>query len=321
MLIVTTENCDIYRNLAVEEWLLDHAPNLPVLFLYVNDPCVVIGKNQNPWRECRLSLMEKEGVPLARRISGGGAVYHDAGNLNVSIIVSRTEYREEKQYELIFQTLEKFGIKASKVRKNTLAVDGKKVSGQAFCFRGQRVLHHGTLLVNADLNRLGRYLGPEIEGIQTKAVASIPAEVMNLADAVTNPPRPSTFAKATADKSATPPVEGILCGKIPSFGGVPERRGGSPELTVETLSAALIETFKEMYAPGCGMRDAGCEECWNDGMIPEAELLPMSEKLSSRDWKLGHTPKFTFRGVEVEKGRVTNFDGNPLFEEWLKHER
>jgi lipoate-protein ligase A len=205
MLIVQSKSTDVYRNLAVEEWLLDHAGERgPILFLCVNSPCVVIGKNQNPWRECRLSLMEKEGVPLARRISGGGAVYHDEGNLNFGVIVPRTEYREEKQYELIIQTLQKFGIKASKLRKNSLAVDGLKFSGQAFCFRGQHVLHHGTLLVNSDLDRLGRYLGSEIDGIETKAVASVPSEVMNLADA-------------------------------------------APGLTVETLSAALIEVFKDMY--------------------------------------------------------------------------
>jgi lipoate-protein ligase A len=183
MLIVTTEKTDVYRNLALEEWLLDHAPRLPLLFLYVNAPCAVIGKNQNPWRECRLSRMEKEGVLLARRISGGGTVYHDEGNLNVSVIVPRTEYREDKQYELIFRALEPFGIHAARLGKNSLAVDGKKFSGQAFCFRGQRVLHHGTLLVSSNLDRLGRYLGAEIEGIETKAVASVPSEVMNLAEA------------------------------------------------------------------------------------------------------------------------------------------
>jgi len=184
MLIVRSQSTDVYRNLAVEEWLLDRAGERgPILFLCVNSPCVVIGKNQNPWKECRLALMEKEVVTLARRISGGGAVYHDEGNLNFGVIVPRTEYREEKQYELIFQTLEKFGMKASKLRKNSLAVDGLKFSGQAFCFRGQHVLHHGTLLVNSDLDRLNHYLGSEIDGIETKAVASVPSKVMNLSDA------------------------------------------------------------------------------------------------------------------------------------------
>jgi lipoate-protein ligase A len=269
MLIVFAKNTGVYRNLAVEEWLLDHASQRgPILFLCVNSPCVVIGKNQNPWKECRLSLMEKEGVPLARRISGGGAVYHDEGNLNVGVIVPRTEYREDKQYELIFQTLEKFGIHGSKLRENSLAVDGKKFSGQAFCFRRQHVLHHGTLLVNSDLNRLYRYLGPEIEGIETKAVASVPAEVANLA----------SFA---------------------------------PGLTVEALSAALIEEFRRMYGSG-----SVCE-CVSDVEALEEELLPMIGKLSSNDWKLGHTPRFqvTINGQthEVEKGRIINLEETPPF--------
>jgi lipoate-protein ligase A len=277
MLIVQSQSTDVYRNLAVEEWLLDHETRLPVLFLCVNSPCVVIGKNQNPWKECRLSLMEKDGVSLARRISGGGAVYHDEGNLNVGVIVPRTEYREEKQYELIFRTLEKFGITASKLRKNSLAVDGKKFSGQAFSFRGERVLHHGTLLVNSDLKRLGRYLGSEIEGIETKAVASVPAEVANL----------SSFA---------------------------------PELTVEKLSAALIEEFRRMYGGGecVGM---GVCECVSDVEAPEEELLPMIGKLSSNDWKLGHTPRFqvTVNGQthEFEKGRIINLEEAPPFEQFL----
>ncbi len=287
MLIVQSKSTDVYRNLAVEEWLLGHAENCgPILFLCLNSPCVVIGKNQNPWRECSLSLMEKEDVPLARRISGGGAVYHDEGNLNVGVIVPRTEYREEKQYELILKTLEQFGIKAAKLRKNSLAVDGKKFSGQAFCFRGQYVLHHGTLLVNSDLDRLGRYLGSELEGIETKAVASIPAEVVNL----------SSFA---------------------------------PEISVETLSAALIKEFETMYAPaeGSGPTAIHCSTVgrvsppgvmqWNGSEISEEELLPMIEKLSSNDWKLNHTPRFQVnlngQTFEVEKGRITNLDGNPLF--------
>ena len=259
MLIVQSKSADVYRNLALEEWLLENAPQLPVLFLYANDPCVVIGKNQNPWRECRLSLMEEEGVALARRISGGGAVYHDEGNLNISVIVPRTEYVEQKQYDLIFQTLEAFGVKAYKVRKNSLAVDGKKFSGQAFCHRRDRTLHHGTLLVNADLNRLGRYLGPEIDGIETKAIASVPAEVSNL-----------------------------------------------PGLTIENLSAALIETFQEMYGDGTAER-------WTDADMSEDALLPSIGKNSSKVWKLGHTPKFTYQGAEVEKGKVAQMS----FEEWL----
>jgi len=274
MLIVSTEKRDIYRNLALEEYLLDHVQDRgPVLFLCVNAPSVVIGKNQNPWRECRLSLMEKEGVALARRISGGGAVYHDKGNLNVSVIVLRTEYREEKQYELILKTLAGFGITAERLGKNSLAVDNKKFSGQAFCHRRNRTLHHGTLLVNSDLDRLGRYLGPELVGIETKAVSSVPSEVMNLNQVM-------------------------------------------PDLTIRELSAALVRTFEEIYD--------GNElvEYWNDRDVPEEEVFPIIETLSSNDWKFGRTPKFSVeldgQTLQVEKRRIINIEGKPLFEEWLK---
>jgi len=139
-----------------------------------------MGKNQNPWRECQLGLMRDEGGPLARRISGGGTVYHDAGNLNYCVIVDRTQYREEQAYEMVFQALETLGIHAERTGKSNLSVGGLKFSGNAFCFRKGRALHHGTLLLNTDLKRLSRYLGSMFESIDTHAIRSIPANVTNL---------------------------------------------------------------------------------------------------------------------------------------------
>ncbi|MCF7817726.1 MAG: lipoate--protein ligase [Kiritimatiellales bacterium] len=181
MLILQSSATDVYRNLAIEEYLMEHiADRGPVLFLWQSDCAVVMGKNQNPWRECRLDLMEAEGVPLARRISGGGTVYHDAGNLNYCVIVDRTHYREEQAYEMVFQALETMGIHAEKTGKSNLSVDGLKFSGNAFCFRKGRALHHGTLLLRTDLERLNRYLGPMFGQIETHAIRSIPATVANL---------------------------------------------------------------------------------------------------------------------------------------------
>ena len=181
MLIVESQSLDIYRNLAIEEYLMEYAgEHGPILFLWRSNCAVVMGKNQNPWRECRLDRMREEGVPLARRISGGGTVYHDAGNLNYCVIVDRTEYREAQAYEMVFQALSRFGIQAEKTGKSNLSVDGLKFSGNAFCFRKGRALHHGTLLLNTDLERLNRYLGSLFERIETHAICSAPAEVMNL---------------------------------------------------------------------------------------------------------------------------------------------
>lgn len=181
MLIVESRNLDVYRNLAIEEYLVDEVRDQgAILFLWRSECAVVVGKNQNPWKECRLDIMAKDGVPLARRISGGGTVYHDTGNLNYCIIVDRESYREEQAYEVVIDALKSFGIHAAKTGKSNLSVDGLKFSGNAFAFRKGRALHHGTLLLNTDLEHLGRYLGSMIEGIKTHAIASVPADVANL---------------------------------------------------------------------------------------------------------------------------------------------
>lgn len=181
MLIVQSSSFDVYRNLAIEEYLMEHVTDMgPVLFLWQSACAVVMGKNQNPWRECRLDLMEKEGVPLARRISGGGTVYHDAGNLNYCIIVDRNDYREDDAYRVVLDALRSFGIEAKKTGRSNLSVGGLKFSGNAFAFRKGRALHHGTLLLDADLVRLNRYLGSMFKGIDTHAIPSVPADVTNL---------------------------------------------------------------------------------------------------------------------------------------------
>lgn len=181
MLIIQSQSMDVYRNLAIEEYLMDHVVDSgPVLFLWQSECAVVMGKNQNPWKECRLDLMREEGVPLARRISGGGTVYHDAGNLNYCVIVDRREYREQQAYDMVCDALQSFCIQAERTGKSNLSVGGLKFSGNAFCFRKGRAMHHGTLLLHTDLQRLNRYLGSMIDGIETHAIASVPAQVTNL---------------------------------------------------------------------------------------------------------------------------------------------
>lgn len=154
----------------------------PALFFYVDEPAVVMGKNQNPWRETHPQAIARDGVTLARRISGGGTVYHDLGNLNYSLILSRNEYRQETLFRQVVEALLGLGIPAELMAGNGLAARGRKFSGSAFCYRGRAVLHHGTLLVQADLNRLRRSMKSVLPDIETRAVASKPAPVTNLAD-------------------------------------------------------------------------------------------------------------------------------------------
>lgn len=152
----------------------------PLLLLCTNRPCVVIGKNQVPWRECATALLRSSNLPLARRISGGGTVYHDRGNLNYSFLLPRDTYRQEDVFEIVLSALASLGIKASVGEHNGLFADGRKFSGTAFCYRRQHVIHHGTLLVDTNLDRLRAVCTPALPAIATKAIASRPASVVNL---------------------------------------------------------------------------------------------------------------------------------------------
>ena len=184
-MIVEPSGMDIFTHLAWEEYLMEEVSG-PVLMLWQSACAVVVGKNQNPWRECRLALMEEERVPLARRSSGGGTVYHDKGNLNYCIITDREAYREAQAFEMVLDALSRVGANAFLACKSSIRTSGGKVSGTAFAFRKGRVLHHGTLLLESDLDRLERYLGSDCTAIKTHAVASVPAKVANLGVSVEN---------------------------------------------------------------------------------------------------------------------------------------
>ncbi len=182
MLIIETQENNVYRNLAVEEYLLERGEEGPFLFLYRNCPAVVIGKNQNPWRECRIDCLHDIGAALARRISGGGAVYHDLGNLNYSLVCARSLYRAEEVFARVLAALRNLGIRARLEGKTSLTVDGRKISGNAFAFRRKAVLHHGTLLVSANLDLLRSLFPGDLSLEDGYAVASVPADTINLHD-------------------------------------------------------------------------------------------------------------------------------------------
>ena len=151
-----------------------------VLFLWQNRHTVVIGAGQNAWRECDTALLEKEGGTLARRSSGGGAVYHDMGNLNFSFIVPRADYDVDRQLTVVMNAVRKRGLNAEKSGRNDLTIDGRKFSGNAFRLMKETALHHGTLLVASDIAMVGRYLTPDPDKLKAKGVKSVPSRVTNL---------------------------------------------------------------------------------------------------------------------------------------------
>ena len=172
---------DPYRNLATEKHLMDTTPEgVCVLYLWQNQNTVVIGRNQNPWLECRTSLLEEEGGRLARRLSGGGAVFHDLGNLNFTFIMRKEDYDLDKQLSVIQRACALAGIAAEKSGRNDLLADGRKFSGNAFFQNRTHAYHHGTLMVNVDRDKLGRYLSPPKAKLQAKGVTSVRSRVVNL---------------------------------------------------------------------------------------------------------------------------------------------
>ncbi|MFO8064882.1 MAG: lipoate--protein ligase [Spirochaetia bacterium] len=181
--IFTSESNNPWFNLATEDWIFrDMDPSYRILFLWRNADTVVIGRHQNPWKECDIDKMEKDGVYLARRQSGGGAVYQDLGNTNFTFMTSLDQYDQEENFRIIIDALAEFGITAERSGRNDILVDGRKVSGSAFKRAKDRAFHHGTLLINADLGRLVDYLNPAKKKLVSKGIDSVKSRVANMTE-------------------------------------------------------------------------------------------------------------------------------------------
>ena len=180
--IITAET-NPYRNLALEEYLLKHVGETEaILYLWQNEKTVVIGKNQNPWKECKVAELEADNGKLVRRLSGGGAVFHDLGNLNFTFFASKENYNVEKQLEVIVKAVNNLGIPAEKSGRNDISVEGKKFSGNAFYSDGIHSYHHGTILVNVDMSKLSLYLNVSRDKLVSKGVESVRSRVTNLTE-------------------------------------------------------------------------------------------------------------------------------------------
>ena len=172
---------DPHVNLAIEKYLLNRVqPGECILYLWQNQNTVVIGRNQNAWAECRTTLLESEGGKLARRLSGGGAVFYDLGNLNFTFLVRDEDYDVDRQLSVIQSACALAGIATEKSGRNDVLAEGRKFSGNAFYHHAGHAYHHGTLMVDVDKDKLGRYLSPPKAKLEAKGVASVRSRVVNL---------------------------------------------------------------------------------------------------------------------------------------------
>lgn len=180
--LIESNGTDPWRNLAAEACMLDAAGDTFTFFLWQNAHTVVIGKNQNPWRETRLAALEADGGKLARRQTGGGAVYHDLGNLNFTFAGPNEIYDVHRQLSVIVNAVKSFGISAEFTGRNDIEAQGRKFSGNAFCSRREMSLHHGTLLIRSDMTVLSKYLQPSKAKLKAKGVESVGSRVVNLTE-------------------------------------------------------------------------------------------------------------------------------------------
>lgn len=180
-LFLTQECSDAYFNLASEEYLLTKK-NENFIYLWRNAPSVIIGINQNAFEEVNLDYTQKNGIKVVRRLTGGGAVYHDLYNINYTVIAPYDEnVNNYKKFTApVIEYLSTLGVKAEFSGRNDITVDGKKISGNAQTIKDGRIMHHGTLLFHTDMDALSNALKPNKLKTESKGIKSIRARVTNI---------------------------------------------------------------------------------------------------------------------------------------------
>jgi lipoate-protein ligase A len=183
--LIRWSNLDAYYNLAAEEYIFTSLDkDQEYLLLWQNQNAVVVGKHQNTIEEINTAYVKEHGVQVARRLSGGGAVYHDLGNLNYSFIVNapKGRYNFREMSQPVADTLIRLGVNVEFSGRNDLVIDGKKISGSAQFIRRGRILHHGTLLFHSDLDQISRVLAVKDDKIASKGVKSARSRVTNICE-------------------------------------------------------------------------------------------------------------------------------------------
>ncbi len=182
-LFLTHDNTNAYFNLASEEYLLKQTDGY-YIYLWINDKAVIVGTNQNTIEEVNLSYTESAGIKVVRRLTGGGAVYHDKGNLCYTIIApyDANEDNYRKFTEPVISYLNSLGVNAEFSGRNDITIDGKKFSGNAQTIYKDRIMHHGTILFNTDGTVLANALNPSKIKMQSKGIKSIRSRVTNVID-------------------------------------------------------------------------------------------------------------------------------------------
>ncbi|KAI9676804.1 MAG: Biotin/lipoate A/B protein ligase [Trizodia sp. TS-e1964] len=296
--IYISSSASPHLNLSIEHYLLQHTPpNSTVLFLYTNAPAVIIGRNQNPWREAHMPLLSSTSVPLLRRRSGGGTVWHDAGNLNYCAICPSPAFARDRYATVVAAALRGLGVAGVRVngRHDIVMRKGEgegelKISGSAYKLVRGRGLHHGTCLLDADLGCVGRFLASPMRAyMRARGVESVRSEVGNVGVGVDG------VRRAVVREFAR--VHGL-------GGGVEEGRLGEGEGWVGMVVGEELRAVEEIRK--------GVEELEVPPWRPRLQLLRHANSFhKSPEWIYGQTPEFTISNYMLDSPPSTTSDGSP----------
>lgn len=185
LLHVQNKQHDPYLNMAIEEHLFTKLSTADDFFmLWQNSPAIIIGRNQNAWSEINEDYVRQHQIAVVRRMTGGGAVYHDLGNLNFTFAIKdqNAGFDFERFGRPVVRALAEFGVKAEISGRNDILIAGRKFSGNAEYRRSGRLLHHGTLLFSSDLSVLSQALQAKPQKIASKGITSVRSRVTNIAE-------------------------------------------------------------------------------------------------------------------------------------------
>ncbi len=171
---------DAYKNIAFERQLTSMHKEGATLFLWQNENCVVIGRNQNALVECNIDYLNDNNIVLSRRYSGGGAVFHDLGNINYTLVMKESEYDVAYAKEFLFEALKSIGFEVEFSGRNDITINGAKFSGQAYFFHQNMHVLHGTLMFDLNIGALGNCLTPSKKKLASKGIKSVKSRVINL---------------------------------------------------------------------------------------------------------------------------------------------
>uniref|UniRef100_A0A4Y0BF86 BPL/LPL catalytic domain-containing protein n=1 Tax=Anopheles funestus TaxID=62324 RepID=A0A4Y0BF86_ANOFN len=257
--VFISQSNDVFTNLALEDWIYRNfdLTNHHILMLWINKPSVVIGRHQNPFSETNVSALARNGIELARRNSGGGAVYHDLGNLNCTFFMPRARYDRKYNLTLLTRALyREYGINAELSARDDIVLLGKKISGTAAKLGQPNAYHHCTLLVNSNKLHLGASLAKDNVEITSKATASIPSPIKNLVDV-----------------NRTVNIQQLLSAIGYEF--------------LRTPATQLTDGGRELLMKQRGFQLINPTDKWFPG------ITELRENFASWEWRFGKTPNFS----------------------------